>query len=99
VGDFHQIADPWSNHDMIFRSCCFEKLRVVQEYNTSYRDIDRSGLLGPAASLNWGAVSFMAGVNQKVDCFSAMLIFFLNTFVLVRRIKVTEGERLCSVCN
>jgi hypothetical protein len=26
VGDFHQIAVPWSEHDMISVSCCFERL-------------------------------------------------------------------------
>jgi hypothetical protein len=29
VGDFHQIAVPWSDHDMIFLSFCFERLRVA----------------------------------------------------------------------
>jgi hypothetical protein len=29
VGDFHHIAVPWSDHDMIFLSCCFERLRVA----------------------------------------------------------------------
>jgi hypothetical protein len=25
VCDFHQIAVPWSDHDMIFVFCCFER--------------------------------------------------------------------------
>jgi hypothetical protein len=25
VCDFHQIAVPWSDHDIIFLSCCFER--------------------------------------------------------------------------
>jgi hypothetical protein len=28
-----------------------------------------------------------------------MLDFLLDTFVPVRRIRVSEGDRLCSVCN
>jgi hypothetical protein len=32
VGDFHQIAVPWSDHDMIFLFCCFACGNVVQEY-------------------------------------------------------------------
>jgi hypothetical protein len=32
----------------------------------SFRNIDRDGLLGAAASLDWSAVWFMAGVNEKV---------------------------------
>jgi hypothetical protein len=39
----------------------------------------------------------MAGVNEKVECFYTMLNFLLDTFVPVRRIRVTEGHRLCSV--
>jgi hypothetical protein len=41
----------------------------------------------------------MAGVNEKVECFYTMLNFLLDTFVPVRRIKVTEGDGLCSVRN
>jgi hypothetical protein len=86
---------------MIFLSCCFERLRVATLYKNirSYRNMDWSRLLEPAASLNWSAVWFMAGVNEKVDGFYTMLNFFLDTFVPVRRIKVIEGDRLCSVCN
>jgi hypothetical protein len=59
VGDFHQIAVPWRDHDMIFLSCCFERSRVATLY------IDRDELLGAAVSLDWSAVWFMAGVNEK----------------------------------
>jgi hypothetical protein len=84
VGDFHQIAVPWSDHDMIFLSCCFEKSRVATLYKSmrSFRVIDRDGLL--RASLDWSAVWFMAGVNEKVESFYTMLNFLLDTF-----------ERLC----
>jgi hypothetical protein len=56
-------------------------------------------LLGAAAFLDWSAVWFIAGVNDKVDCFYTMLHFLLDTFVPVRRIRVTEEDRLCSVRN
>jgi hypothetical protein len=65
----------------------------------SVRDIDRDGLLGAAASLDWSAVWFMAGVKEKVECFYTILNFLLDTFVPVRRIKVTERDGLCSVRN
>jgi hypothetical protein len=65
----------------------------------SFRDIDRDGLLGAAASLDWSSVWFMAGVNEKIKCFYTILNFLLNTFVPVRRIKVIEGDNLCSVRN
>jgi hypothetical protein len=63
VGDFHQITVPWSDHDMNFLSCCFEKAIVVILYKNIriFRDIDRDVLLGAAASLDWSAVWFMAG--------------------------------------
>jgi hypothetical protein len=41
----------------------------------------------------------MAGVNEKVVCLYSMLNFLLDTFVPLRRIRVTEGDRLCSVRN
>jgi hypothetical protein len=41
----------------------------------------------------------MAGVNEKFECFYTMLNFLLDTFVPVYRIKVTKGDRLCSVRN
>jgi hypothetical protein len=58
VGDFHQIALPWRDHEMIFLSCYFERSRVATLYKRirSFRDIDRDGLLGAAASLDWSAV-------------------------------------------
>jgi hypothetical protein len=34
VGDFHQIAVPWSDHDMIFLSCCFERTLVATLYQS-----------------------------------------------------------------
>jgi hypothetical protein len=46
----------------------------------SSRDIDRDGLLGAAASLDWSAVWFMSGVNENVECFYTMLNFLLGTF-------------------
>jgi hypothetical protein len=97
VCDFHQIAV----HDMIFLSCCFERSRVATLYKDirSFRDIDRDGLLRAAASLDWSSVWFMAGVNEKKECFYTMLNFLLDTFVPVRRIRVTEGDRLSSVRN
>jgi hypothetical protein len=75
VVDFHQIAVPWSDHDMIFLSCCFERSRVATLYKNirSFRDIDRDGLLGTAASLHWSEVWFMAGVNEKLEYFDTML--------------------------
>jgi hypothetical protein len=41
VGDFHQIAVTWSDHDMIFLFCCFERLRVATLYKNirSFKDI------------------------------------------------------------
>jgi hypothetical protein len=33
------------------------------------------------------------------ECFYTMLNFLLDTFVPVRRIRVTEGDRFCSVRN
>jgi hypothetical protein len=65
----------------------------------SFRDIDRDGLLGAAASLDWSTVWFMKGVNEKVAGFYTMLNFLLDTIVPVRQINVIEGDRLCSVCN
>jgi hypothetical protein len=59
----------------------------------SVRDIDRDGLLGAAASLDSSAVWFLAGVNEKVECFYTMLNFLLGTFVPVRRIRVTVHQR------
>jgi hypothetical protein len=41
----------------------------------------------------------MAGVNEKVVCFYTILNFQSDTFVPVRRIRVTDGDRLCSVRN
>jgi hypothetical protein len=41
----------------------------------------------------------MAGVNEKIECFHTMLNFLLDTFVPVRRIKVTKGDRLCILCR
>jgi hypothetical protein len=68
VGDFYQIAFPWSDHDMIFLSCYFERSRVATFYKRirSGKDIDRDrdGLL------LWTAVWFMAGVNEKMKCFT-----------------------------
>jgi hypothetical protein len=52
----------------------------------SFRDIDRDGLHGAAASLDSSALWFLAGVNEKVECFYTMLNFLLGTFVPVRRI-------------
>jgi hypothetical protein len=72
---------------------------VVGDFHQIADDIDRDGLFGTAASLKWSAVWFMAGVNEKVECFYTMLNFLLDTFVPVRRIKITEGDRLCSVRN
>jgi hypothetical protein len=91
VGDFHH-SDPWSDHNLIFLSCCFERSRVATFYKSirSFRDIDRDGLLGAAASLDWSEIWFMAGVNEKVEYFYKMLNFLLDTFVPVRRIRVTE---------
>jgi hypothetical protein len=99
VGDFYQIDVPWSYHDMIFLSCYFERSRGATMYKSkrSVRDIDRDGLLGAAASLDWSAVWFMA--NEKVECFYTILNFRLDTFVPVLRIKVTERDGLCSVRN
>jgi hypothetical protein len=53
----------------------------------SFRNID---------PFDWSAVWFMAGVNEKVECFYTMLNFLLDAFVPVCLIKVTEGDRLCS---
>jgi hypothetical protein len=41
VVDFHQIAVPWCDYDMIFLSCCFERLRVATLFKSirSFRDI------------------------------------------------------------
>jgi hypothetical protein len=85
VSDFHSIAGAWSDYDMVFLSCCFERLRVATLYKNiqGFRDIYRDGLLGAAASLNWSAVWFMAKLNEIFECFYTML--------LVRRIKVTKG--------
>jgi hypothetical protein len=41
----------------------------------SVRDIDRYGLLGATASLDWSAVWFASGANEKVECFYTMLNF------------------------
>jgi hypothetical protein len=38
-------------------------------------------------------------VDEKIKCFYTMLNFLLDTFVPVRRIRVTEEDRVCSVCN
>jgi hypothetical protein len=65
----------------------------------SLRDIYRHGLLGVAASLDWSAVWFMAGVNEILECFYTMLNFLLDTFMAVCQITVIEGDRLCSVRN
>jgi hypothetical protein len=101
VGDFHQIFVTWSDHDMILLSRCFERSRVATLYKNiiSSRDIDRDGLRGAAATLDCCAVWLMAGVNEKVECFNTILNFLLDTVVLVRRIKVTKGNSLCSVHN
>jgi hypothetical protein len=56
-------------------------------------------LLAAAASMAWSTVWFIAGVNEKFECFYTMLNFLLDTFVPVRQIKVTERDRLCSVRN
>jgi hypothetical protein len=54
----------------------------------SFKDFDRDELL------LWTGVQFglWAGVHEKVECFYTMLNFLLDTFGLVRRIKVTEGD-------
>jgi hypothetical protein len=78
---------------MIFLSCCFERSRVATLY------IDRDELLGATVSLDWSAVWFMAGVNEKVECFYTRLNFLLDTFMPVRQIRVTERDRLCRVRN
>jgi hypothetical protein len=39
------------------------------------------------------------GVNEKVEYFYTMLNFLVDTFVPMRRIRVTEGDILCSVRN
>jgi hypothetical protein len=44
-------------------------------------------------------VWFMVGLNEEVERFYTMLNFLLDTFVRVHRIKVTEGDRLCSTRN
>jgi hypothetical protein len=46
VGDFHQIAVAWSDHAMIFLSCCFERSRVATWYKNirSCRNIVRKPL-------------------------------------------------------
>jgi hypothetical protein len=59
----------------------------------SIRGIDRYGLLGAAAFLDWSAVWFVSGLNEKADCFYTMLNFLLDAFVAVRRISNTEGDR------
>jgi hypothetical protein len=58
VGDFHQIAVPWHDHDINFLTSCFQTSRVAMLYKSirSFRDIDRDGPLGAAASLNWDKV-------------------------------------------
>jgi hypothetical protein len=43
---------------MIFLSCCFERSTLYKSIR-SFRDIDRDGLLGAAASLDWSAVWFL----------------------------------------
>jgi hypothetical protein len=93
VGDFHSIAVPWSDYDMVFLSCCFERLRVATLYKNiqGFRDIERDGLLGAAASLDCSAVWFIARVNEIFECFYTILNFLLDTFMPVRRIKVTKG--------
>jgi hypothetical protein len=75
VGDFHQIAVLWSDHDMILPSCCFKRSRVATLYKSirSFKNIDRDRLLGAAASLDCSAVWFMVGVNENVECFYTML--------------------------
>jgi hypothetical protein len=40
----------------------------------SFRDIDWDELLGAVAFLDWSAIWFMAGVNEKVECFYTMLM-------------------------
>jgi hypothetical protein len=62
VGDVHQITVPWSDHDMIFLSCCIGKssMTTLHKHLRSFRDIDRDGLFEAAASLDWSAVWFMA---------------------------------------
>jgi hypothetical protein len=59
---------------MVFLSCYFERSREATLYKNirSFRDIDRNGLLGAAASFDWSSVWFMAGVNEKVECFYTM---------------------------
>jgi hypothetical protein len=58
VRDFLQIAVPWSDHDMIFLSCCFERSRVATLYKNirSFRDIIEMGCLEPL--LLWTRVQF-----------------------------------------
>jgi hypothetical protein len=75
---------------MFFLCCCFERSRVATFHKNirNFRDIDRNGLLGAAASLDWSAFGFYT-----------MLNFLLDTFVYMRRINVTEGDRLSSVRN
>jgi hypothetical protein len=41
----------------------------------------------------------VSGVNEKAECFYKMSNFLLDTFVSVRRIRVTKGDRLCSNRN
>jgi hypothetical protein len=87
---------------MIFLSYCFEKKKFYK-FIRSFWDNYQDGLLGAAAALDWSAVWFMAGVNEKVECFYTMLNFLLDTFVPLRRIKVLKGDRcaigLTRVCS
>jgi hypothetical protein len=41
-------------------------------------------------SPNWSTVWFMAGVNEKVECFYTMLNFLLDILVPVRRIRLQQ---------
>jgi hypothetical protein len=58
VGDFHQIAVPWNDHDMIFLSCYFERTRVAKLYN----NVEVSGILIETSCLEplllWTGVHF-----------------------------------------
>jgi hypothetical protein len=49
-------------------------------------------LLRATASLDRSAVLFMAGVNERIECFYMILNFLLDTFVPVRRVTLVRSD-------
>jgi hypothetical protein len=92
---------PWSDHDILFRSCRLEQPREVAEFYSirGFLDADQSELVAVAELLDFRSVYFVTGINVKVDMFYSMLFNLMDTVAPKRLVRVRAGDDMSGVRN